>query len=136
MLRVTRGAMRAMGMGSESHSRGSEIPPDSRGTGQAMTVKAGCIQGGSANGRSPNSLGTAHCAVLLASVYLSGCTPAVLDPLGPIGLAERTILIDSVAIMLAIVVPTIAATLGCAWWYRSSNARARHLPDWEYSGQL
>jgi cytochrome o ubiquinol oxidase subunit 2 len=78
----------------------------------------------------------AHCAILPASVFLSGCTPAVLDPLGPIGLAERTILIDSVAIMLAIVVPTIAATLGCAWWYRSSNTRARHLPDWEYSGQL
>ena len=78
----------------------------------------------------------ARCGILPALVVLAGCTPAVLDPLGPVSLAERTILIDSLAIMLAIVVPTIAATLGCAWWYRSSNTRARHLPDWEYSGQL
>jgi cytochrome o ubiquinol oxidase subunit II len=78
----------------------------------------------------------APCGILLALIVLTGCNPAVLDPLGPVGEAERTILIDSLAIMLAIVVPTIAATLGCAWWFRSSNTRARHLPDWEYSGQL
>jgi cytochrome o ubiquinol oxidase subunit 2 len=40
------------------------------------------------------------------------------------------------AIMLAIIGPTIAATLGFAWWYRASNTRARYLPEWEYSGQL
>ena len=38
--------------------------------------------------------------------------------------------------MLAIVVPTILATLAAAWWYRSSNTRAQYLPDFEYSGQL
>ena len=38
--------------------------------------------------------------------------------------------------MLAIVVPTIVATLGFAWWFRASNTRARYLPDWAYSGQL
>ena len=38
--------------------------------------------------------------------------------------------------MLAIVIPTILATLAAAWWYRSSNARARYLPDFEYSGAL
>ena len=60
----------------------------------------------------------------------------VLDPQGPVGLAERTILIDSVAIMLAIVLPTMAATLGFAWWFRSSNSRARYLPEFAHSGQL
>ena len=50
--------------------------------------------------------------------------------------ADYTILIDSLAIMLAIVVPTIVATLGFAWWFRASNTRARYLPDWAYSGQL
>jgi hypothetical protein len=34
-----------MVMGSDSHSRGREIPPDSRGLVPAMTVKAGFIQG-------------------------------------------------------------------------------------------
>jgi cytochrome o ubiquinol oxidase subunit 2 len=78
----------------------------------------------------------ARCCVLLAPIALTGCQPAVLDPQGPIGAAEKTILIDSLAIMLAIVVPTIVATLACAWWYRSSNTRARYLPEWAYSGQL
>ncbi len=67
---------------------------------------------------------------------LAACQADVLDPRGPVGTAEKTILIDSVAIMLAIVVPTIAATLGFAWWFRASNTRARYLPDWAYSGQL
>jgi cytochrome o ubiquinol oxidase subunit II len=60
----------------------------------------------------------------------------IFDPQGPIGAAEKTILIDSVAIMLAIVVPTIVATFGFAWWFRASNTRARYLPDWEYSGRI
>jgi cytochrome o ubiquinol oxidase subunit 2 len=38
--------------------------------------------------------------------------------------------------MLAIVVPTIVATLAFAWWFRAGNTRARYLPTWQYSGQL
>jgi cytochrome o ubiquinol oxidase subunit 2 len=71
-----------------------------------------------------------------AALLLAGCTPAVLDPRGPIALADRTILIDSLAIMLAIVVPTIVATLAFAWWFRASNVKARHLPDWSFSGRV
>jgi cytochrome o ubiquinol oxidase subunit 2 len=67
---------------------------------------------------------------------LSACKADVLDPAGPIGLAEKTILIDSVAIMLAIVVPTIAAIAGFAWWFRASNTRATYLPYWAYSGRI
>ena len=60
----------------------------------------------------------------------------IFDPQGPVAAAERTILVDSVAIMLAIVLPTIAAILGFAWWYRASNRRAQYQPDWAYSGRL
>ena len=67
---------------------------------------------------------------------LAGCQPAVLDPRGPVGLANKTILVNSMAIMLAIVVPTIIATLAVAWWFRASNTRARYLPDWEFSGRI
>jgi cytochrome o ubiquinol oxidase subunit 2 len=74
--------------------------------------------------------------MVVAPIVLMGCQPAILDPRGIIGIAEKTILIDSLAIMLAIVVPTIAATLGFAWWYRASNTRARYLPDFAYSGRL
>jgi cytochrome o ubiquinol oxidase subunit II len=78
----------------------------------------------------------ACCATLIALLGLTACQAAVLDPRGPVALADRTILLDSLAIMLAIVLPTIAATLGVAWWYRASNTRARYRPDWAYSGQL
>jgi cytochrome o ubiquinol oxidase subunit 2 len=60
----------------------------------------------------------------------------ILDPQGPIAAADKTILVDSVAIMLAIVLPTIVAIFGFAYWFRASNHRARYRPDWEYSGRI
>jgi len=60
----------------------------------------------------------------------------LLDPQGPIAAANKTILIDSIAIMLAIVVPTIVATLAVAYWFRQSNSRARYLPEFAYSGRI
>ena len=60
----------------------------------------------------------------------------ILDPQGPIGAADKTILIDSVAIMLAIVLPTIVAIFAFAFWFRASNTKAHYWPDWEYSGRI
>src|SRR6185312_13272700 len=60
----------------------------------------------------------------------------ILDPQGPVAAADKTILIDSIAIMLAIVLPTIAAIFAFAFWFRKSNIRAFYWPDWEYSGRL
>jgi cytochrome o ubiquinol oxidase subunit II len=60
----------------------------------------------------------------------------ILDPQGPVGVAEKAILIDSIAIMLAIVLPTIVAIFAFAFWFRASNTRAFYWPDWEYSGRL
>lgn len=76
--------------------------------------------------------------LLLLPVLLSlcGCHTAVLSPAGPVSEGERTILLDSVAIMLCIVVPTIVATLTFAYWFRASNTRATYLPQWAYSGRL
>ena len=75
-------------------------------------------------------------AVLMAPIVLTACRPAVLNPQGVIGQAEKMILINSLAIMLAIVVPTIVATFAFAWWFRASNERARYLPDWVFSGRI
>jgi hypothetical protein len=66
-------------------------------------------------------------AIMVCALALSACT-GILGPQGPIGAAEKSILIDSVAIMLAIVAPTIAAIFAFAWWFRASNSKARHLP--------
>ena len=60
----------------------------------------------------------------------------VLDPQGPIGAAERTILLDSTTIMLAVIVPVIVLTLAFAWWFRAGNEKAIHLPDWDFSGRI
>lgn len=66
---------------------------------------------------------------------LSGCG-GVLQPRGPVGAAEKLILIDSLAVMLIIVVPVILATFGFAWWFRATNAHAKYRPDWSFSGHL
>ena len=72
---------------------------------------------------------------VVCSLTLSACT-GILGPQGPIGAAEKSILIDSIAIMLAIVAPTIVAIFGFACWFRASNSKARHLPEWAYSGRI
>lgn len=74
---------------------------------------------------------------MLASLgMLGGCAGWVEHPAGPIARAERIIYLDSLAIMLAVVVPVILATLAFAWWFRASNTRARYRPDWTYSGRI
>ena len=67
---------------------------------------------------------------------LAGCQTALMDPRGPIGAAQKTLMLNSLAIMLAIVVPVIVATLAFAWWFRASNTRAEHRPDWSFSGRI
>jgi cytochrome o ubiquinol oxidase subunit II len=74
--------------------------------------------------------------VLIGAATLGGCTDGVLDPKGPVALAERQILFNALGIMLAIVIPVILATLGFAFWFRASNERASYRPDFTYSGRL
>jgi cytochrome o ubiquinol oxidase subunit 2 len=74
--------------------------------------------------------------LLAATALLSSCHKGVLDPHGPVGTAERLMLYDATAIMLAVVVPVILLTLAFAWWFRSGNRHARYRPDWEYSGRI
>jgi len=74
-------------------------------------------------------------AALAIAPQLAGCR-GILAPVGPVGSAEKTLLLNSLAIMLAIVIPTILVTVTFAWWYRESNPRARYRPTWAYSGRL
>jgi cytochrome o ubiquinol oxidase subunit II len=75
--------------------------------------------------------------VVSAGVPVASCAQTgVLDPQGPVASAERLLLINSTAIMLVVVVPVILATLGFAWWYRSSNARARRSEELAYEGRI
>jgi cytochrome o ubiquinol oxidase subunit II len=75
-------------------------------------------------------------AVLMVAVALGGCNEGVLDPRGPISVAERQIMFNATGIMLAIVIPVMFATLGVAFWFRASNGRARYRPNFRYSGRI
>ena len=66
----------------------------------------------------------------------SGCNRGILDPVGPVAAAEKQILINSTAIMLAIIIPTMIATIAVAFWFRRGNRKAEYRPDWEYSGAI
>jgi cytochrome o ubiquinol oxidase subunit 2 len=72
-----------------------------------------------------------------ASAFLiTSCNRGILDPVGPVASAEKTILINSTAIMLAIIIPTMIATIAVAFWFRRGNSKATYRPDWEYSGAI
>ncbi len=82
----------------------------------------------------PRSL--ARWTVLCACLALGGCEGNLFDPKGPVGAAEKTILIDAIVIMLAIIVPVMVVTPLFAWWFRASNPKARYRPDWAFSGRI
>jgi cytochrome o ubiquinol oxidase subunit 2 len=68
---------------------------------------------------------------------LAACSNAsIMRPAGPVATQDKLILLNSLGIMLVIVVPTILATLGFAWWFRAGNARATYRPDFAYSGRI
>ncbi|TPM96681.1 ubiquinol oxidase subunit II [Mesorhizobium sp. B2-1-3A] len=71
-----------------------------------------------------------------ATAFMPGCAGGVLDPQGPIGAGNRTILLNSLAVMLVIVVPTLVALLAFAWKFRASNSNARYDPEFTYSGRI
>ena len=74
--------------------------------------------------------------LIVPLLLLAGCNRGILDPVGPVAAAEKQILINSTAIMLAIIIPTMVATVAFAWWFRRGNSKATYLPDWEYSGAI
>ena len=75
-------------------------------------------------------------SIITASALVAGCNRGIMDPAGPVAAAEKTILINSTAIMLAIIIPTMMATIAFAWWFRRGNSKATYRPDWEYSGAI
>jgi cytochrome o ubiquinol oxidase subunit 2 len=74
--------------------------------------------------------------VFIATAPLGGCMEGILDPRGPVAAAERQILLNSLAIMLAIVIPTIIAILAVGFWFGASNSRTRYLCHFDQSGLL
>ena len=82
----------------------------------------------------------ARLIAVISALLVAGCRGVfdrgILDPIGPVGAAEKQIMINSTAIMLAIIIPTMIATIAFAWWFRRGNTKATYRPDWEYSGAI
>jgi cytochrome o ubiquinol oxidase subunit 2 len=75
-------------------------------------------------------------SILLLAAPLAACTGGPLDPRGPVAEQQRLLIFNSLAVMLAIVIPTIIAAVGFAWWFRETNPRAKRRPDFVYSGRV
>ncbi|MBL6455528.1 ubiquinol oxidase subunit II [Belnapia sp. T6] len=74
--------------------------------------------------------------ILFLTAPLIGCSGGPLDPHGPVAGQQRLLIFNALAVMLAIVIPTILAAVGFAWWFREINPRAKRRPDFVYSGRV
>ena len=76
-------------------------------------------------------------SALCAAVFLGGCSRIVLfDPKGPIGDAERFVIIAAFVLMLIVVIPVFVMVLWFSLKYRASNIKATYMPKWSYSGKI
>ena len=77
----------------------------------------------------------AKLAPLFGAVLLGGCSRnmVLLNPDGPVGTAEKNVILIALALMLIVVVPVIAMTFFFAWRYRASNKKATYAPKWAHS---
>lgn len=73
---------------------------------------------------------------LSATLLLGGCHFALLDPKGPIGEAERWIILTASGLMLIVVVPVIVLAIVIPWRYRASNTKAEYRPEWSHSNKI
>ena len=74
-------------------------------------------------------------AALGAALLCGGCSVIdgpVLDPKGPIGLAERDLLFKAIAIMMIVIIPVFVMAALFMWRYRGTNKSARYTPNLAY----
>jgi cytochrome o ubiquinol oxidase subunit 2 len=76
-------------------------------------------------------------SLICATAFLGGCSSIVLfDPKGPIGDAERFLILTAIALMLIVVIPVFVMCLLFARRYRASNTEATYTPKWSYSKKI
>jgi len=75
---------------------------------------------------------------LCAVTLLSGCHShmALLDPKGPIGAHEKSLIITSFTLMMIVVIPVFFLAFYLPWKYRASNKRAPYAPKWAHSTKI
>ncbi|WP_243041234.1 ubiquinol oxidase subunit II [Dyella sedimenti] len=84
----------------------------------------------------PRLGGLARLLSLGSTSLLAGCHLALFDPKGDIGMQERHLIVLSLGIMLAVVIPVIVLTLFFFWRYRATNTKATYAPEWAHSTRI
>ena len=74
---------------------------------------------------------------LCAVPFLEGCSKIVLFyPKGPIGDAERFVILAAIALMLIVVIPVFIMAFWFSRKYRASNTNATYMPKWSDSSRI
>jgi cytochrome o ubiquinol oxidase subunit 2 len=73
-------------------------------------------------------------AIAAFIVYLHGTNIPVLEPAGPVALAERHVIFVTLALCSIVVVPVFVLLFYFAWKYRDESPQApvHHDPDWDH----
>jgi cytochrome o ubiquinol oxidase subunit 2 len=72
-----------------------------------------------------------------AAAFLGGCSSIVLfDPKGPVGDAERFIILTAIGLMLIVVIPVFVMVFLFSRKYRASNTEATYTPKWSHSPKI
>ena len=74
--------------------------------------------------------------VLIFWILLSGHDITILNPKGLIAQKEYKLILLTVPIMFAVVIPVFFMTFFIAWKYRAGNTKATYTPDWDHSPKL
>lgn len=69
------------------------------------------------------------------ALLLSGCGQGVLDPQGPVGEAQKQLIVTSTLLMLIVVIPVIIMTILFAWRYNYIKNR-KYSPNWSHSNRI
>jgi len=65
-------------------------------------------------------------------VFVHGHNLMVLSPKGIIANRERALIITATLLMLLVVLPVFALTIGIVWRYRADNLKAKYSPDFDH----
>ena len=74
--------------------------------------------------------------LLLLPLLMSGCSSALMDPQGPVGEAQKSLIITAFLLMMIVVIPVIVMTIVFGWRYRATNLAAKYTPDWAHSNKI
>jgi len=74
---------------------------------------------------------------LIAVTFLAGCgTILLFNPKGPIGEAERFLILVSIALMAIVVIPVFIMAFWFSRKYRAANTASTYMPKWSHSAKI